>query len=103
MGGMDPVTKIGTCCYCGTRAMLTLRGETRHELSCATCGAPLHNMKQVKREVETPRHVGAAGKRAKGQKPKAKVHKPHKTRKSKKRGWGYWVREVFDELEDIFD
>ncbi len=37
-------TKVATCCYCGTRAALVLRGKQRHELSCASCGAPLHNM-----------------------------------------------------------
>ena len=39
--------KIATCCYCGTRAALVLRGEGRHELSCASCGAPLHLMKNL--------------------------------------------------------
>lgn len=41
--------KIATCCYCGTRAALVLRGHTRHELSCAACGAPLHEMKAIPR------------------------------------------------------
>lgn len=36
--------KIATCCYCGTRAVLVL-DETRHELTCSACGAPLHDMK----------------------------------------------------------
>ncbi|XOY55465.1 MAG: hypothetical protein ACMUJK_11980 [Rhodobacterales bacterium] len=40
-------TKIATCCYCGTRAALVLRGHDRHELSCSNCGAPLHVMKML--------------------------------------------------------
>ena len=51
-------TKIATCCYCGTRAALVLRGEGRHELSCASCGAPLHLMKNL--PVEALRHSGPA-------------------------------------------
>ncbi len=45
-----PATKIATCCYCGTRAALVLRGEVRHELSCARCGAPLSRMKMLPSE-----------------------------------------------------
>ena len=41
--------KIATCCYCGTRAALVLKGKDRHELSCATCGAPLHELKKLPR------------------------------------------------------
>ena len=39
--------KIATCCYCGTRAALQLRGDVQHELACASCGAPLHNLADV--------------------------------------------------------
>ncbi len=44
--------KIATCCYCGTRAALVLRGNSRHELSCAACGAPLHEMKSIPAAVQ---------------------------------------------------
>ena len=44
-------TKIATCCYCGTRAALVL-DRARHELTCAQCGAPLHNLKML--PVEKP-------------------------------------------------
>ncbi|MGB1034398.1 MAG: hypothetical protein ACPGVS_05180 [Primorskyibacter sp.] len=43
-----PQTKIATCHYCGTRAALVLTGSERHELSCSNCGAPLHDLKQIK-------------------------------------------------------
>ena len=39
--------KIATCCYCGTRAALKLSGEVQHELACSSCGAPLHEIKQM--------------------------------------------------------
>ena len=42
-----PARKIATCCYCGTRAVLVLRGKERHELSCSSCGAPLHDLKML--------------------------------------------------------
>lgn len=32
-------TKVATCCYCGTKAALVLRGEKRHELTCSSRGA----------------------------------------------------------------
>ena len=30
--------KVATCCYCGTKAALVLRGKDSHELSCGSCG-----------------------------------------------------------------
>ena len=39
--------KIATCCYCGTKAALVLRGKDSHELSCGSCGAPLHDLKRL--------------------------------------------------------
>jgi hypothetical protein len=44
-------TKVATCCYCGMRAALVLRGDLRHELSCASCGAPLHEMKKLRADA----------------------------------------------------
>ncbi|PWR01651.1 hypothetical protein DKT77_16115 [Meridianimarinicoccus roseus] len=94
---MPTATKIATCCYCGTRAALVLRGETRHELSCASCGAPLHEMKLLKgaaRPVHAPdraphpqRHPGP--KRPKKRKRKSLSRK--------------LLSEAFDLIEDIFD
>ena len=94
-------TKIATCCYCGTRAALVLRGQSRHELSCSTCGAPLHAMKML------PTAASPAPKQPK--RPYTPPHpermqpaRPHKRRKGKSLG-----RKVFSELwdiiEDVFD
>ena len=49
--------KIATCCYCCTKAALVLRGKDNHELSCGSCGAPLHDLKRlpVEPRAKTPK------------------------------------------------
>ncbi len=93
------VTKIATCCYCGTKAALVLRGKERHELACGNCGAPLHAMKmlperntQAKTPVRAPqpRHAYQA------QRPKKK----HKKRKTVGRRL---MAGLWDVLEDVVD
>lgn len=83
--------KIATCCYCGTRAALCLRGTVRHELSCSACGAPLREMKQLKRDRPAPAAVSPP------KKPKTSRRKP------KKRRWSRLFEEAADAIEDIFD
>ncbi|MGP6086509.1 hypothetical protein [Antarctobacter jejuensis] len=104
-------TKIATCCYCGTRAALVLRGDVRHELTCSACGAPLHNMKHLKADA------GATGKKSTPKKRKADwapdltqatrhpVHHPvRSSKKKRKKSIGYRLfDEALDLLEDIFD
>jgi len=48
--------KIATCCYCGMKAALVLRGKDSHELSCGSCGAPLYDLKRlpVEPRAKTP-------------------------------------------------
>lgn len=94
--------KIATCCYCGTRATLVLRGTERHELSCSNCGAPLHNLKMLRADHHGQRElVKSTRKREpeRREKPKKRA-KPQKRRKSFKRRL---LEEAFDVLEDIFD
>ncbi len=103
-------TKIATCCYCGTRAALVL-GQDRHELSCSSCGAPLHDLKRLRKEPDAPRSseahrsqrsypsAPAYGAGAKNQQWLAKRRKPKK-RKGLMR---YLIEEAVDALEDIFD
>lgn len=55
--------KIATCSYCGTRAALVLGGTTQHELACATCGAPLHDLRALK--AEKPKKSGKSAKKQK--------------------------------------
>jgi len=92
--------KIATCCYCGTRAALTLRGKERHELACSNCGAPLHEMKMLRRDTEAEREV-------RGLPPKRQqTHYDTKRRKKKKKTKSLsrrFMEEVFDVAEDLFD
>ena len=102
-------TKIATCCHCGTRAALTLE-KGRHELSCASCGAPLHDLKMLPRQKlpETPPAQAishAPPLRDFPKAAKAEAYKRRKPRKGKKRGKWFkkLAEEVFDVVEDIFD
>ncbi|WP_353309570.1 hypothetical protein [Shimia sp. NS0008-38b] len=114
---MGHSTKIATCCYCGTRAALVLRGDLRHELACSNCGAPLHNLKVMPAlgPGAAPAHFShpIQRKKTKAQsKSKRAAHshwEDHKARRSKtsrkKRTSRVkdWVEDVFDVIEDIFD
>ncbi|QHQ34131.1 hypothetical protein [Algicella marina] len=94
---MPDLTKIATCCYCGSRTVLRLTARDRHELACASCGAALHNMKPLKAKPAT----------APKPSPSRPIHLPPKPRKSpKKRSRKRWMdvlEDVWDEIEDIFD
>jgi hypothetical protein len=96
-------TKIATCCYCGTRAALVLRGRERHELSCASCGAPLHAMKMLRADhagsAEAPRPAPVRTG------PMAEPGRGAPRRKAKRRkGLGRrFLEEAFDLIEDILD
>lgn len=102
---MHHATKIATCCYCGTRAALVLRGKDRHELACSGCGAPLHVLKSLRPQEQRKGDRELVGTR----KPRRKVaplpreplpQRPKKRRKS-------MIKRVFEEavdlIEDIFD
>ena len=97
--------KIATCCYCGTRAALTLRGKERHELACSNCGAPLHELKMLRSDAIGDRELvrnspirsdnrrngydGYRGKKRKKKKQKSLTHR--------------FMDEIWDAAEDIFD
>ncbi|WP_095590006.1 hypothetical protein [Actibacterium ureilyticum] len=97
MGG--PVTKIATCCYCGTRAALVLRGKDRHELACASCGAPLHRLKMLK--LAEPRPDPVPARPIRPARPDRPVRRPRKRRGL--RHVMHEIAEFFDDLEDLFD
>lgn len=109
---MVPHTKVATCCYCGTRAALVLTGQTRHELSCAACGAPLHDLKGLKasatRDHPITKHPKPK-KRPKGVTPNPvwefeASKKTKKKRSSKKKNFKKkFFEEAFDIIGDIFD
>ena len=101
------ITKVGTCCYCGTKAALILKGKDRHELSCSTCGAPLHALKILPKQAESVTSRKAVSHRPKPEKvvkyEQGKHRKkPGKRRKNKGFGRKVWS-EVWDIVEDIFD
>ncbi|NRB04098.1 MAG: hypothetical protein HRU30_12635 [Rhodobacteraceae bacterium] len=98
-------TKVVTCCYCGSRSALVLKGKTQHELACGSCGAPLHDLKMLPQDrtgdrelVKPSRSVGyAAGKVKKPKKAKKK------SKKSSMKRFGGFFEDAFDIIEDIFD
>ncbi|MDJ0637657.1 MAG: hypothetical protein QNJ20_02390 [Paracoccaceae bacterium] len=92
--------KIATCCYCGTRAALILRGKERHELACSNCGAPLHEMKMLRTDVRGDREL------VRPSRVRADNYAPYKRRKKKKKTKSLsrrFMEEVWDAAEDIFD
>jgi hypothetical protein len=105
-----PNTKIATCSYCGTRAALVLKGEETHELSCSSCGAPLHDLKKLKSSgVDAQAHrlprPGKKGARKSVDSPldllEMALRKPKKYKKKYKKKSG-WSRGL-DLIEDLFD
>ena len=104
-------TKIATCCYCGTRAALVLKGESRHELSCSACGAPLHEMKMLhakpaERPAATQHRHASQPKTAPAPFPawdrdakRAKEDQAEEAEDAARR----FLEEAFDVIEDIFD
>ena len=92
--------KIATCCYCGTKAALTLRGKERHELACSNCGAPLHEMKMLRTYSDAEREV-------RGLAPSRPAERPDRRRKKKRKKTTSlsrkFMEEVFDAAEDLFD
>lgn len=99
-------TKIATCCHCGTKAALRL-DTGRHELSCASCGAPLRDLKMlpVSRKAEKSAVSHRAAPQHFASKSKAVASKKSKPRKAKKRrGWFKDIaEELFDFVEDVLD
>lgn len=98
-----PAQKIATCVYCGTRAALVLTGKTRHELSCSSCGAPLHDMKMLRADHVEDRHRVPPS-RVRGTQRPQKSYKKSRKKKRKERGFKDWfMDEALDLIEDIFD
>lgn len=107
-----PDTKIATCSYCARRQALQLRARGGHELACGSCGAPLHEMKWLKRSdpahpktrsprIPAPHPVPLAGSdRATLRTEDARNRRPKKRRKPL---WKKALEEVFEVIEDIFD
>ena len=98
-----PATKVATCSYCGTRAALVLRGRDRHELTCSSCGAPLHDMKRLKTGKGDPERPARSPRPAHYGSHDVK-EMPTRRRKQRKKGLGRRVfEELWDVVEDIID
>lgn len=95
--------KIATCCYCGTRAALTLKGVGRHELACSNCGAPLHELKMLKTEAKGERELVRPSRRRADNWDMSKKKSRKKYKKRRKSLSQRFLEEVFDVAEDIFD
>lgn len=98
-------TKIATCSYCGTRTALKLTARDGHELACGRCGAPLHEMKALKRDKAKPRKPAAERPAPYRDWDGDDHYRPRKKRKKKRRKplWSKALEEAFDFVEDIFD
>lgn len=98
------VNKIATCCYCGTRAVLSLRGKERHELACSNCGAPLHEMKMLRQDARGERELVRPSSVRKS-KWKTKKHRaPKKYKPKRRKGLLHeLISEAAEEIFDIFD
>lgn len=101
---MPTTPKIATCCYCGSRAALVLSGRERHELACANCGAPLHELKMLRadavggREAVRPSPIRAVDPKAKRGKKKGRSLSQRFMEEMREA-----ADDIFDDLFDIFD
>ena len=105
---MPHQTKIATCCYCGTRAALVLKGEDRHELACSSCGAPLHELKKLPSSAKGERELVKRSP-IRHEPPKGKKHRAPKKKKRRSLSQLFFdkvadaAEDVFDDVFDIFD
>lgn len=96
-------TKIATCSYCGTRAALVFGQKGRHELSCASCGAPLHELKMLRADHGPGGAAAMAGLPRRERPVKPTRRRPRKGRKSLRRRLFGELLDALDDLEDLFD
>lgn len=104
-------TKLATCSYCGTRAALVLSTSGRHELACAACGAPLHEMKWLKppsdampKRAPRRRDLSTGGQHVHVFDPRGETRKKRrKKRKSTVAQLRDWIDDLDLDLDDLFD
>jgi hypothetical protein len=96
-------TKIATCCYCGTKAALVLRGKDRHELTCGKCGAPLHALKMLPMSASRPTAPAATPSRPA---PRQRVDQHSErvvSRPTKRRKTNSFGRKVMSGIWDVIE
>lgn len=104
---MSYPTKIATCCYCSSKTVLRLDKE-RHELTCASCAAPLRNLKMMPKPVKkSPAISHQKQVRAPVKPVKTATPKPKKRKRVSWKKRAEWLRDfaedAFDFVEDVFD
>ena len=90
---------------------MVLKGRVRHELACASCGAPLKNMKMLRKDhdrARKPEFTGRAGSTHhpghKKLKSSQKTRRPRAAKRAHRKGLMHqFFDEAFDIIEDIFD
>ena len=92
-------TKIATCCYCGTKAALVLRGKSRHELSCSSCGAPLRALKMLPKAATENHPVQQVPQRQSASAPP----RPRRQKTRRKSLGERVLAGLWDKLEDVID
>lgn len=97
-------TKIATCCYCGTKAALVLRGRDKHELTCSKCGAPLRALKNLPQTEARAAIPAAKPPRRKYDKTHTPYHAPRPRNRRKGRSFGKkMLSGLWDVIEDVVD
>lgn len=79
-----------------------LKGKSRHELACSSCGAPLHDLKMLRKERSGDRETVPAN-RVRTRPPAQPRYEKPKKRKRRKSLMKKVFEEAFDVIEDIFD
>lgn len=92
-----PDRKIATCCYCGSRTVLTLTGRVRHQLACSACGAPLTAMKALRLDPDPP------PRRASGPQPSARPAPRPAAPEPRRRRRKPFVKRALDRIEDLVE
>jgi hypothetical protein len=100
---MKNVHKSATCCYCGAHTILTLFGKTRHELQCASCGAPLRRMKSLRKDHVSDRFTVQSTHKVKQRRAREKSKDPFRSSRKKKSIAHRLFDVAEDVVEDIFD
>ncbi|MEM9968810.1 MAG: hypothetical protein AAF755_12015 [Pseudomonadota bacterium] len=99
-------TKIATCCHCGSTTTLQV-DKGLHALSCASCGAPLRNLKMLPKSKRKSKH--AVSHQFPGTYKSVAEHslEPKRAKPRKRKTRSKWFKsiasDVFDLVEDIFD
>ncbi|GIT90640.1 hypothetical protein JANAI62_10950 [Jannaschia pagri] len=94
-----PDVKVATCCYCQRRTVLRATARDGHALACGSCGAPLTKLKALKPAAAQAAASHEPVPHPVPMRPKKKRKKP----KKRKNPWQKLVKDVWDEIEDIFD